>query len=242
LHTHILPGVDDGAADLDEALELLRLQKSKGVARVALTPHFYPLREDLAHFLERRQRAYDLLQGSWDGDTMPQLQLGAEVHYSAQLAEMDLGSLTIGQGKYLLLELSETSFPTHIERISDIMQVQGIVPILAHVERCVYFRQEPERLVGLIEAGALAQLSVGAFAGKHRKKFAKICLERDVAHILASDIHMASEHRAWLCNAPAYLSENTVARAELFARAVWDNSKLPEYKASPVKKKLFGYG
>ena len=242
LHTHILPGIDDGAANLEQALQLLCLQKSKGVERVALTPHFYPLREDLEHFLMRRQRAYELLQNHWDADTMPQLQLGAEAHYSPKLVELDLHRLAIGQGKYLLLELSDMTYPTHIYRVLEMMLEQGIRPVLAHVERCAYFREEPEHLVRLVEAGALGQLSVGAFAKKNKQKFAKICLERNAAHILASDIHMAQEERAWLNNAPKYMREEAAMRAEMFARAIWDNSELPAFKVSPVKKKLFGYG
>lgn len=241
LHTHILPGVDDGAANLEEAQQLLRLEKARGVERVALTPHFYPLRDDFAHFLNRRQRAYELLQSGWDQATMPQLKLAAEVHYSVQLAELDLRQLAVGQGKYLLLELSDVSAPTYIEPVLKMMQEQGIRPILAHVERCAYFREEPERLVRLIEAGALAQLSVSAFAKKDKKKFAQICLARNAAHILASDIHMAGEERAWLCNAANYLSEEALVRAESFARAVWDDCAVPDYKVSPIRKRIFGY-
>ena len=105
LHTHILPGVDDGAKDLEKALEMLRMQKACGVERVALTPHFYPLREEFQSFLDKRQQAYEGLLPNWDAESMPDLRLGAEVHYSPALAELDLRRLTIGQSDYLLLEL-----------------------------------------------------------------------------------------------------------------------------------------
>lgn len=242
LHTHILPGVDDGAASLEDAQRLLRAQKAKGVDRVALTSHFYPLRQDLDAFLEKRQRAYELLLTGWDPDAMPQLQLGAEVHYCVTLADIDLHRLTIGQGRYLLLELSDTTIPAHIERVLQLMLEQEIRPILAHVERCVYFREEPERLVRLVEAGALAQLSASAFAARSRRKFAKICLERDAAHIIASDIHNVGEDKAWLCSATKTLSEDACARAEAFAKAVWENGEPPACKVSQIKRTLFGYG
>lgn len=241
LHTHILPGIDDGAKNLEKAQRLLRMQKDKGVARVAMTPHFYPLRQELDAFLEKRQRAYDLLLSGWEPDTMPQLQLGTEVHYSAQLAEMDLRRLTLGQGRYLLLELSDTTIPAHIERVLALMLEQGITPILAHVERCAYFCEEPERLVRLIEAGALAQLSVNAFTVNYRRKFARICLERNVAQIIASDIHNAEEEKAWLNNAAKALGRDVCARAESFAKAVWDNEEPPACQVLPIKKTLFGY-
>lgn len=241
LHTHILPGIDDGAENLEAALQLLRMQKAKGVDRVALTPHFYPLRQELDAFLEKRQRAYDLLLTGWDPDVMPQLQLGAEVHYSAQLAEMDLKPMTIGQGRYLLLEFSDVKTPAHIERVLQLMLEQGVKPILAHVERCKYFREEPARLVRLVEAGALAQVSASAFSNKVKKKFAQKCLERDAAHIIASDIHNSGEDKAWLHNAPKVLKEDVCVRAEAFAKAVWDNEEPPAYQVSQIKKTLFGY-
>ena len=241
IHTHILPGVDDGAENLEIAQQLLRIQKIKGIDRVALTPHFYPLRQEMDTFLERRQRAYELLLRGWDPETMPQLQLGAEVHYSARLAEMDLRRLTIERGRYLLLELSNTTIPAHIERVLQLMREQEITPILAHVERCVYFREEPERLVRLVKLGALAQLSAKAFLQRNEQKFAKMCLQRDAAHIIASDIHNAGEKKAWLCHAGQNLDEEVFARAERFAKAVWDDEAPPPYKVSSIKRTLFSY-
>ena len=108
-----------------------------------LTPHFYPLREELQSFLNRRQRAYEKLVACWGAQAIPQIKLGAEVRYSPSLVECDLQKLALGQGKYLLLELSDTVFPMHLEQIIKIIiQEQGIIPILAHVERCEYFLQK----------------------------------------------------------------------------------------------------
>ena len=146
LHTHILPGVDDGAKDLETSLQMLQMEKASGVNRVALTPHFYPLREPFDEFVARRQQAFEALTAAWDGETMPELKLGVEVRYSPQLAEFDLRQLTIGDSDYMLLELSNTEVPAHIGPVVDIIMQQGITPILAHIERCTYFRREPELL------------------------------------------------------------------------------------------------
>ena len=105
LHTHILPGIDDGARNLEASLEILRRQKENGVERVALTSHFYPLREELQDYLDKRQRAYEELMSAWDAETMPQLRLGAEVHYSPSIVEMDLRSIALAQSDYLLIIL-----------------------------------------------------------------------------------------------------------------------------------------
>ena len=174
LHTHILPGVDDGAGDLDTALQMLRAQKAGGVERVALTPHFYPLREPLAEFLQRRQQAYALLLSGWDDKAMPQLRLGAEVHYSPGLTDMDLRQLTLEKTDYLLLELSDTVQPALIEPVLQCMLDRGVIPILAHIERCVYFAEKPARLLRLIEMGVLAQISLRRLPDKRMQKFANI--------------------------------------------------------------------
>jgi len=241
LHTHILPGIDDGAKDLEASLEILRRQKESGVERIALTSHFYPMREDLQDFLDRRQRAYEELMGAWDAETMPQLRLGAEVHYSSCIADMDLRSISLAQSNYLLLELSDTAVPAHIEQVLKIILEQGITPILAHVERCVYFMEDPAKLMRLIELGALAQISARALYNKKRQKFAEICLRKDVAQIIASDTHGSWEIKTGMGGLREKLGEEKLGRAESFARAVWDNSKLPAFEPIPVRRRLFGY-
>lgn len=241
LHTHILPGIDDGAKDLESSVEILLAQKASGVERVALTPHFYPLREELEVFLEKRQKAFEQLLPVWNAETMPQLRLGAEVHYATSLAEMNLRKLTLEQSDYLLLELSDTAVPAHIEQILGIMLEQGITPILAHVERCCYFREDPVRLVRLIEKGALAQVSALALARTKTDKFANICLQKRVAQIIASDVHGIGKGMSCLGDFVKKIDTERVIRAETFARAVWDNVELPAFSPMPIKRKLFGY-
>ena len=241
LHTHILPGIDDGAKDLEASLKILRAQKQRGVDRVALTSHFYPMRQKLQEFLDRRQSAYEELMSAWDPETMPQLRLGAEVHYSACIADMDLRSISLTQSDYLLLELSDTTVPAHIEQVIKIIQSQSITPILAHVERCTYFMEDPAKLVRLIELGALAQISARALQSKKRQKFANICLQRNVAQIVASDVHGAWEVENGQGALRGEMGEAELIRAESFARAVWDNTPIPEFHPEPIKRKLFGY-
>ena len=240
-HSHILPGVDDGAEDLDKALQMLQAQKASGVERVALTPHFYPLQEELEAFLEKRRKAYDLLRSNWDGETMPLLRLGAEVHYTPALTDMDLRQLTLEETDYLLIELSDTVMPAFIEQVLQRLLDQGIIPVLAHVERCVYFAEQPVRLLRLVEMGALAQISLRMLPTKRMRKFAEICLQNHVAQIIASDMHMLGDGKSALGELVENFDEETIEKAEIFARAVWDNAQLPAFEPIPIRKKLFGY-
>lgn len=241
LHTHILPGIDDGAEDLDKALQMLRAQKNSGVERVALTPHFYPLSEELHDFQEKRRQAYELLMSHWDENSMPQLRLGAEVHFSPRLADMDLGYLTLEKTDFMLLELSDTVMPAFLEPVLQRILDQGITPILAHIERCVYFAEKPARLLHFVEMGALAQISLRVLPNKKMRKFADICLQKDVAQIIASDIHAVGDGKFALGQLLEDMEEETIARAEAFARAVWDNAPLPTFEPTPIQRKLFGY-
>ena len=240
LHTHILHAMDDGAENLESAIQMLRREKAGGVERVALTPHFYPQRESLDEFLNRRDGAFSDLQTAWSEDTMPSLRLGAEVRYSPALLDMDLHRLTIGQSNYLLLELSNIEVPVYIERVVDGIQKQGITPILAHVERCIYFRREPNDLQRLVQMGALAQISGKALKYRWDRNFSKLCLEKGLAHIIASDAHNPIKDGG-LGDITKTLNRELVERAEEFAKAVWDNECPPAFTIGLVKKGLLGY-
>ena len=240
LHTHILPGVDDGAQDLETSLQMLRMEKLSGVDRVALTPHFYPLREEFDAFVDRRQQAYETLLSAWDGETMPELKLGAEVRYSPGLTELDLRQLTIGNSDYMLLELSNTEIPVYIDSVLDIILNQGITPILAHIERCTYFHKKPEMLCSLIRRGALAQVSAKAFQRKNDIKFIFPCLFNGLAHFVASDVHTPQAGNG-LGEIAEELDDEVVRRAEGFAKAVWDNDCPPAFAIYDLKRTLFGY-
>lgn len=240
LHTHILPGIDDGAKSLDSSLKMLVTLKQKNVERTALTPHFYPAKEDLSGFISKRERAYNLLLSAWDVQTMPQLQLGAEVHYTPKIVELDLHRLTIGESNYLLLELPDTGTAAFVEQTIDAMLLQRITPILAHVERCRMLREDPGRLLGLIQMGALAQVSAGALTGR-ADSFTEVCLQNGLAQIVSSDIHNLKDRNCLLDATSAGRYADIIRWSESFARAIWDKSPLPAFTVKAVKRGLFGY-
>ncbi len=241
LHTHILPQMDDGAINVEMACAMLRKEKANGVTRVMLTPHFYPLRESMEDFLYRRSEAWNFLVEHWDGARMPQIQLGAEVRYSAELLNMDLSQLTLGGSEYLLLELSDRRLPAHLHEVLDRMLMMGITPILAHVERCMYFREEPERLLRLVELGALMQVSAGAVLDKKDRGFAKACLRKGIAQFVASDAHNLTDRAPSLNAALRRYDEDLILHAESAARKIWNHQPLSGFEAYPIRKTIFGY-
>lgn len=241
LHTHILPAFDDGAESIEIALRMLLMQKENGIERVALTPHFYPFQEELGVFLARRQRAYTELMSRWDDEIMPHVCLGAEVHYSPALLQMDLRCLTIGDGNFLLLELPDKGIAPCLDQVIEDLLGQGIVPIIAHIDRCEVFRHEPDRLYNLIQMGALAQIDVGALIKRKRDKFAVMCLNKGLAHLIASDMHNLSNRRNLLSDIVTGDNMEYLCYTEMFARAIWDKDPLPSFSVKKIQKSWMGY-
>lgn len=195
LHTHILPGMDDGAANEAVSLEMLHKQAAQGVTTVVLTPHFYRERENMEHFLTRRERAMARLQSALDAlpeqerEAMPKLLLGAEVAWRPNMKHMeDIERLCIGQTKNLLLELPSGKWTDEVvNSIYNILN-QGVTPVLAHLER--YF--QPWRRAGLEEIaniGVPFQISAGALTHPLFGRGLVRLMGQEQNAVLASDCH-----------------------------------------------------
>ena len=167
LHTHILPGMDDGATDVQQSLVMLKSEAEQGVNTVALTPHFYPQRESVNSFLERRERAWQQLMecvGSYTGNAqLPALRLGAEVAYVPGMWEWpELPQLCYDGTKLLLVELPFTLWSEEIFReLYHILGCRGITPMIAHQDRYIRL-QKPKYLRMLMDMELPYQVSVSA--------------------------------------------------------------------------------
>ena len=227
IHTHILSGIDDGAADVEEALELLRQEIENGVDKVVLTPHFDCNHTTLNEFLERRNEAYSRLVEAANGIVIPQLKLGAEVRYSPELLELDLTKLTLGDSDYLLLELPFDHYPAFIEQVIDNMMSRGINVILAHVERYLYFRQYPNLLSDLLKKGVLAQVTAAKLIKKSKKSFTLKCINKGLAQIIASDTHSVSKRPPCQAQLGLSLTKKQIEESDYYSYAVWNNDRVP---------------
>lgn len=187
IHSHVLPGMDDGCATLEESLAVLKKMRQSGITRVFATPHYYA-RETVAAFLQRRQESMALLAAALTED-MPQLICGAEVAWFpgiSSLAELD--QLCLGQSRYLLLELPFTPWTKQVLRDVENLCLRGFVPILAHYERYakVQSRQMLERMLDcepLVQMNASRLLSIWSVGGACRD------IQLDKVQLLGSDCH-----------------------------------------------------
>lgn len=198
LHCHLLPGMDDGAKDIETSVQLLKIEYDSGVRQITFTSHFDCEKMNLDLFLKNRERAFNSVKKEIN-DKYPEwkdlkLSLGAEVKYSPNLLNLPLDSLCIENTNYLLLELSFHMLPTYFESITRQIIMMGIIPIVAHVERYNYIIDNPTILCDWIDEGMLIQMNAESFLRKNRDS--KLCfnlVKWNLVHVIASDAH--SIHR-----------------------------------------------
>ena len=190
LHCHILPGIDDGAKDTTVSLELLRREYEDGVRNIAFTSHFNSERTTVEAFTAKRQAAFEQLTAALEGQPMQfDFKLGAEVFFSPGLCELDTRALCMGDTAYLLLEFPTTHKPHFIRQTLYNLQQQGIVPLIAHIERYPYVLEDPTLLYDWVAAGAYAQINAGALLEpKLCKKLCKF-IQWGLVHVISTDTH-----------------------------------------------------
>lgn len=194
LHTHILPGLDDGARDYDQALSILGKAEQAKVTKVALTPHI--LNTPTPAFVNKILQVFDELKEKTASEQIDiELILGAEVFISPDASKIvtNFPSLTLNQsGQYLLLELPLHEIPEYAPQVIYELIVQDITPILAHPERNIVFQKKIGKLLEYISQGVLIQVNITSLAGyygRKAKKTAQEILEKGLANFLASDVH-----------------------------------------------------
>ncbi len=237
IHTHILPAIDDGAADADEALKLLKAEIENGIDKVIFTPHFDCTVSSLDAFLQNRSEACERLLKRAEGEVIPQFKLGAEVKFSIEILDLDLSKLTLGESSYLLLELPYDRYPTFVDQVITSMRQRNITVILAHIERYTYFREHPNLLVELLERGALAQVTADKLINTKRRSFTSICIKNHLAQFIASDTHNIAKRPPCHAQLSSAVPQPLLDRCDAFAQSVWDDEDTPS--VSP--KKPYGF-
>lgn len=188
VHTHILPGIDDGSANTEESLRLLRELSAQGVKTVVATPHYYPAEKSPDTFLFEREKAFSALFAECD-DNVPKIKIGAEVLYFRGLSRIEsLEKLCVDGTKTLLLEMPTDSWSEYMLReIYEIQTSHNIDVVMAHIER--YFeRQSPAIMKQLFDSGVLMQINASSLLGKQRKKLIRLLSDGKI-HFIGSDCH-----------------------------------------------------
>ena len=218
LHTHILPGMDDGAPDVETALRMLRMEREQGVETVALTPHFYCDDESVDSFLRRRRSASEQLEEAisrLSGDEqrlLPHRILGAEVAWAPHMDRWErLSELCYADSSYLLLELPFSAWSTDLfRRLYELMDRTGVTPVIAHIDR--YWGHIDKRaLQELFSMGLPVQLSAAALTHWRTRGAALRTLREGKAQLLISDAHGDTQRAPNLADAMRALGRRDAA-------------------------------
>jgi protein-tyrosine phosphatase len=193
LHTHILPGIDDGARSLQESLELGRSAAIEGVTTVAATPH---VRADYPTTAEQMEEGVATLRTEFRAAGVPvEVIHGGEMEIDTvvNLDPNDVNRFTLGQtGRYLLVEFPYSGWPFALEGLLHSLRARGITPIIAHPERNPEIQGRPSMIGAAVELGALVQVTAGSISGlfgRGARRAVKRLLELGLVHVLASDVH-----------------------------------------------------
>jgi protein-tyrosine phosphatase len=217
LHSHILPGIDDGAKTLEVSLEMARMAVADGIHTMACTPHIYPglYGNDASGIALARDR----LQAELDARGIAlRLVVGADVHLVPGLLDgLRAGTVpTLHGSRYVLLEPSHHVKPPHFEEAAFELVAAGYTPVITHPERLVWIEDHYDVFLRLIRQGAWMQLTAGALTGlfgARARYWGEKFLGEGHTHLLATDAHSSGRRVPRLSEARA-VAERLLGAAE----------------------------
>ena len=195
LHNHLLPGLDDGPADVAGSLEMARVAVAAGITTMACTPHVaatYPNRAG------QIRSAVVRLRGELEAAELPlEICPGAEISTDVidRLDDDELRLLSLNDSGWLLVEAPFAGWPLRLPTLIGELEIRGFRVLIAHPERAQAIQHNPDRLRDLVGRGALAQGNASSFVGDHGRvvaKTAQLLMRNGLIHVLASDAHSAT--------------------------------------------------
>ena len=196
IHSHILPGVDDGARTLDEALDMLRMAVDTGVTIQVLTPHIHFGRyENQKADLQQR---FEIFQDQVDNANIKiGLQLGSEVRIGSEIMQLVARDAIPTLGEYngkrtFLLEFPRIEVPVGYENLVKWLINKNYLPIIVHPERNQTFVRQPQKLQVLTDMGCPLQITASSLTGQfgdEAQQNAELLLQQGRVSAIASDGH-----------------------------------------------------
>ncbi len=192
IHSHLIPGIDDGAKTLDDSLVLIRGLQDLGFSKIITTPHiyneYYPNTKEIIG-----EGLVDLKFALKQANIQMPIEASAEYfmddHFEGLLEDKNIHPL---KGKYVLVEMSFFGAPPKLEDYLFKIQLKGFTPILAHPERYLFFQNDYEHFHELKAKGVLFQLnatSIMGYYGKPVKTMAHKLLKDKLIDLIGTDVH-----------------------------------------------------
>jgi len=248
IHTHVLPGVDDGAKDMETALDMLRIAEKNGIKHILATPHY--IKDSYENNLtlvtrKCKELAVKLVAEGIEMSIYP----GCEAFIFPELPEAVRDGVvpTLNGSMYVLVEFPMMSIPDYTDDVLYKLQLYGYTPIIAHPERYIEFIKNPNHLYSLIERGMLAQLnatSLNKIHGTAVYDTAIKLLKHRLVHFVASDAHTCRRRSPILSKAFDLVSslfdiEFANRLLSINGQAVLKNDTVEKGEAIKIKKRWF---
>jgi protein-tyrosine phosphatase len=224
IHSHILPGVDDGAKSWEMAVEMCQMAAADGITHMVATPH---ANDEFVYDRQQHEAAIAQLREKLNGAI--ELSLGCDFHMSFDnilALRKNPAEFCIASTNYLLVEFSDFGVSQQMLQMLREFLDNGLRPIVTHPERNRMLQQKPEMILQMAEIGCVIQLTASSFTGfwgNTAKKTAQWLLKKGTVNVLATDSHDPARRKP-------ILSEGRNAVAELASQEVAEIlvSKNPE--------------
>jgi protein-tyrosine phosphatase len=210
LHSHLLPGIDDGSKDLAMSLAMARVAASDGISTIACTPHILPGVYNNSGPAIRRAVAW-LAERIAEAGIPISLVTGADVHIAPDLDFQlrDGRALTLNNSRYLLLEPPHHVLPPRLEDLIFGLQAAGYVPIVTHPERLLWVEGHYDLIGRLASSSVLTQITAGSLMGRFGRRpqyWAERMLDEGLCHLLATDAHNTGQRPPRMADARDFVA------------------------------------
>ncbi|MEP3265702.1 MAG: CpsB/CapC family capsule biosynthesis tyrosine phosphatase [Hyphomicrobiales bacterium] len=240
LHSHILPGIDDGAQDIETSVEMAKMAVADGTTHIACTPHIMPgIYDNNAAII--KQKIIELKQELANEGVPLNLLIGADVHIGPTLIEgLNAGDIPSLHGtRYFLFEPPHHVMPPKLVEYSKKLLAANYIPILTHPERLTWIENHYDKMVQLDELGVPIQLTAASITGRfgaRAKYWSERMLDEGRVDIIASDAHNLKSRPPGLTKAFEIIASRLGEEAAI--QIVHENPKLiMENKELPAKKR-----
>ncbi|MBH0230739.1 tyrosine-protein phosphatase [Halobacillus yeomjeoni] len=207
IHSHILPGVDDGAQTIEESIQMAEAAVADGIDTIIATPHhkngvYNNFKHDI--ILQVGELNRQLKDKNIPLTVLPGQETRVYGEFIEGLERNEV--LTLNEDtNYVFVEFPSASVPRYVSQLLFDIQLAGYQPVIVHPERNKQIMENPDVLYSLVKKGAFTQVTAGSVCGhfgKKIKKFSHQLLEHNLAHLVASDAHNTSKRG--FCMTEAY--------------------------------------
>lgn len=221
MHSHIIPGIDDGSKDIDESIEMLKSAEFSGTTKIIATPHYSRVFDE--PFNKVKKNFESLKATAKEYNINLELFLGQEVYISKDLVNNYKEGLigTINNSKYMLIEFPMNNIEKGLIEMIYEIKLLNIQPIIAHPERYLPIIKNPFEINSLIDEGVLFQLNAGSAIGKFGKdvkKTSNILLDNNIYSFIGSDAHGVVSRTTNVSESIDYINENYSDLDEIFIK------------------------